>query len=85
MNNSMSKTPSTSDTSLSARRDWGGLLALDSRLLNYVLREQYLKTLADFGAVIPLDLEAALEEGGRSRVSLRKVVFGRPQVRFAST
>lgn len=85
MNNSMNKTPSTPDTSLSARRDWGGLLALDSRLLNYVLREQYLKTLNDFGAMIPFDLEAALEEGGRTHVSLRKVVFGPPQVRFEST
>jgi len=49
-----------------------------------VLREQYLKTLADFGAMGTLDLEAALEEGGRTRVSLRGVVFGAPQIRFES-
>lgn len=81
MNSSVNTATSQPD---SARLGWGGLLALDSRLLNHVLREQYLKTLADFGAMGAVDLEAALEEGGRTLVSLRKVVFGVPQVRFES-
>ncbi|WP_426809240.1 hypothetical protein ABOC32_24770 [Pseudomonas sp. WOUb67] len=66
----------------SVRLGWGGVLALDRRLLDLVLREQYLDALANFGMMNPIDLEAYLDEGERISVSFEGLVLGAPQVSF---
>ncbi|MGE8060299.1 hypothetical protein [Pseudomonas sp. NPDC089547] len=66
----------------SVRFGWGGMLALDRRLLDLVLREQYLDALGNFGAMDPIHLEAYLDEAERISVSLQGLILGAPQVSF---
>jgi len=66
----------------SVRLGWGGVLALDRRIIDLALREQFLEALGGFGAPAPISLEADLDEGGRISVSLEGLVLGAPQVGF---
>ncbi|MBF8668956.1 hypothetical protein IR012_01180 [Pseudomonas putida] len=78
----MNKAGSPEKQATSVRLDWGGVLALDRRLIDLLLREQYLDALGNFGAMDPIHLEAYLDEGERISVSLQGVVLGAPQVSF---
>lgn len=69
----------------SVRQGWGGVLALDRRLLDLVLREQYLDALADFGAMPPISVDAYLDDAERISVSLEGLVLGAPQVSFENS
>ena len=69
----------------SVRLGWGGVLALDRRLLDLALREQYLAALADFGAMPPISVDAYLDEAERISVSLEGLVLGAPQVSFENS
>ena len=69
----------------SVRLDWGGVLALDRRLLDLTLREQYLDALADFGGMSPISVDAYLDDAERMSVSLEGLVMGPPQVSFENS
>ncbi|QCI11371.1 hypothetical protein E6B08_08155 [Pseudomonas putida] len=69
----------------SVRFGWGGVLALDRRLLDLVLREQFLEAIGNFRALEPISLDAELDEGGVSNVSFQGLVLGAPQVSFENT
>lgn len=66
----------------SVRHGWGGVLALDQKVLNLTLREQFLEALGGLSFVEPIDLQADLDEGGQVTISFRGLVFGAPEVSF---
>lgn len=82
MERSMDKTAPQASSGTSARLGWGGMMALDRRLLDVVLREQYLDALGNFGALDPIHLDTYLDEGERISVSLQGVMLGAPQISF---
>ncbi|MEX5506349.1 hypothetical protein Q1J61_21420 [Pseudomonas putida] len=82
MDRDMKKATMQTDSGASVRFGWGGMLALDRKLLDLVLQEQYLEALANFGAMDAVDLEAYLDEGERISVSFQGLVLGAPQVSF---
>ncbi|MDH1573163.1 hypothetical protein [Pseudomonas sp. GD03746] len=82
MDRDMKKATLQTNLQDSVRLGWGGVLALARRLLDLVLREQYLDALGNFGAMDPINLEAYLDEGERISVSLQGLVLGAPQVSF---
>ncbi|KHL76427.1 hypothetical protein PpSQ1_00095 [Pseudomonas putida] len=82
MDRNVKKATLQTDQEASMRFGWGGVLALERRLLDLVLQEQYLEALGDFGAMDPIDLEAYLDEGQRISVSFQGLVLGPPEISF---
>jgi hypothetical protein len=78
----VNKATSQENQETSVRLGWGGVLALDRRLLDRSLGEQYLDALGSFGAMDPIHVEAYLDETERVSVSLQGLVLGTPQVSF---